>query len=650
MNQPEIGLYSPGVVLTVGSHHAKVLKYLTSGGFAQVYTAEIQPADSFAQSNIACLKRVIVPDKPSLNSLRAEVDAMKLLKNNKHVVSYIDSHAAKSSFQNGSYEVFMLMEYCAGGGLIDFMNTRLQNRLQEFEVLSIMSQVTQGIAAMHALVPPLIHRDIKIENVLISHNGEYKVCDFGSVCGTIRPPKNPQEFAYVQHDVLKNTTAQYRAPEMIDLYRGHSIDEKSDIWALGVFLYKLCYYTTPFEKGGELAILHSRFQFPAQPLYSDRLKNLIRMMLLVDPGQRPNVCQALEEVSRMQGVECPIKNFYLLRAMEQQSTHKQLHYSRTQPIIHVPIVSQPMLDQSMGGQKYESRVPIHLSASTSHLVASKSVPQLSNRPNSTGSSATGMALRVDTPIRSTSRGESSTVAVPNRRRLSVGATDSFSNGRGNVSKIVSSNVTSFDKPVYVDSVTQTTGSESDTVKSTHSIGSLTKKLTPGKSGQRPTKSVSPNPSYMLKNEQKHTLSPNRPLSQNGDSVSVDSGYGPPRGNTPYLRSQSPTGNRESKESIQKRVHDLLNSSDDLPVPKIGHDQAKEGVRHGGDKEKDHKAKATPNKPKEKPRPAPKPAHLRPNPPPKPAALMGKRLGPKNEDNSIIDGKAGSFRKKVPGVL
>lgn len=318
MNAPQISLYEPGTILTVGSHHAKIIKYLTSGGFAQVYTAEISPPDPYSNANIACLKRVIVPHKQGLNTLRAEVDAMKLLRNNKHVVSYIDSHAARSV--NGiAYEVFVLMEFCERGGLIDFMNTRLQNRLQESEILEIMSQTVQGITAMHALQPPLIHRDIKIENVLISHDGSYKVCDFGSVSGVIRPPRNTQEFNYVQHDILTNTTAQYRSPEMIDLYRGLPIDEKSDIWALGVFLYKICYYTTPFEKSGEAGILHARYQYPSFPQYSDRLKNLIRLMLMEAPSQRPNICQVLEEVSRLQNKPCPIRNFYLLRAMNQNA-------------------------------------------------------------------------------------------------------------------------------------------------------------------------------------------------------------------------------------------------------------------------------------------------------------------------------------------
>ncbi|CAI4064536.1 hypothetical protein SKDZ_09G0760 [Saccharomyces kudriavzevii ZP591] len=353
MNAPQISLYDPGTVLTVGSHHAKIIKYLTSGGFAQVYTAEISPPDPYSNANTACLKRVIVPDKQGLNTLRAEVDAMKLLKNNKHVVSYIDSHAAKSV--NGiAYEVFVLMEFCERGGLIDFMNTRLQSRLRESEILEIMSQTVQGIAAMHVLQPPLIHRDIKIENVLISHDGLYKVCDFGSVSGVIRPPRNSQEFNYVQHDILTNTTAQYRSPEMIDLYRNSPIDEKSDIWALGVFLYKICYYTTPFEKSGEAAILHSRYQYPSFPQYSDRLKGLIHLMLMEVPSQRPNICQVLEEVSRLQNEPCPIRNFYLLRAMGQNA-----QLASEPPSVTYVSAQQLLPAQTLQGIKHlQSMVPV----------------------------------------------------------------------------------------------------------------------------------------------------------------------------------------------------------------------------------------------------------------------------------------------------
>ncbi|KAH3670321.1 hypothetical protein WICMUC_004890 [Wickerhamomyces mucosus] len=317
---PPPGAYSPGTVLTVGSHTAIVLSYFSEGGFAHVYKVEISPKEN--NTSIACMKRVAVPDKQSLNTLRAEVDSMKRLSGNKHIVSYIDSHAARMPTGTG-YEVFVLMELCENKGLIDFMNTRLTNRLTEAEILRIMGEVTEGVAVMHALSPPLIHRDIKIENVLISGNGDYKLCDFGSASPVLRPPRNAEEFAVLQNDIMKNTTPQYRAPEMIDLYRGLPIDEKSDVWALGIFLYKLCYYITPFESQGELAILHSKFQFHDRPIYSERLKNLISVLLREDPRRRPNAYQTLEEVCKMRNIAIPVPDY---TKKEQIKSTQQLKY------------------------------------------------------------------------------------------------------------------------------------------------------------------------------------------------------------------------------------------------------------------------------------------------------------------------------------
>lgn len=393
MNQPQLDKYQPGSVLTVGSHHVRIIKYLTSGGFAQIYSCQLSQPDDFIKSDVACVKRVIVPDKGSLNTLRAEVEAMKLLRNNDHVVSYIDSHAAKSTTYSGSYEVFLLMEFCERGGLIDFMNTRLQNRLQEFEVLSIIMQIAEGVAAMHALQPALVHRDLKIENVLISSDNKYKVCDFGSVCGVIRPPTNPQEMAFVQHDIMKNTTAQYRSPEMIDLYRGLPIDEKSDIWALGVLLYKLCYYTTPFEKGGETAILYSRYDFPPAPQYSDNVKNLIRWMLLENPHDRPNIYQVVQRSSQLLGVPCPIIDFYnVKRQLQHTNSMPQLNMLSqgfsTPPLVSGPqmMTAQNTMQQSQNQFQLPQQVPHSFAPSQGDLIAGM------QKVNTAGASVGGVPL------------------------------------------------------------------------------------------------------------------------------------------------------------------------------------------------------------------------------------------------------------------
>ncbi|KAI2464190.1 kinase-like protein [Annulohypoxylon bovei var. microspora] len=303
------GTFNPGTKIQVGNHRVVIQKYLSEGGFAHVYLVKMpRPVDG---TDLAVLKRVAVPDRETLRGMRTEVETMKRLKGHKTIVTYIDSHA--SELGGGGYEVFLLMEYCDGGGLIDFMNTRLQHRLTEPEILNIFSDVAEGVACMHYLKPPLLHRDLKVENVLITVHGsrrKFKLCDFGSAAPPRAAPQTVVECRLVDEDVQRHTTLQYRSPEMIDVYRKQPIDEKSDIWALGVLLYKLCYYTTPFEEQGQLAILNASFRFPSYPIFSDRLKQLIASMLREDLRSRPNIYQVLRESCLMQGIDVPIHDIY----------------------------------------------------------------------------------------------------------------------------------------------------------------------------------------------------------------------------------------------------------------------------------------------------------------------------------------------------
>ncbi|KAI9823082.1 MAG: hypothetical protein M1826_000286 [Phylliscum demangeonii] len=296
------GLFVPETKVQVGSHRVIVDRYLSEGGFAHVYLVRLPKEVN--GSKVAVLKRVAVPDKEALAHMKNEVETMKRLKGHRHIVTYIDSHA--SQLKTGGYEVFLLMEYCAGGGLIDFMNKRLQSRLTEPEILDIFSDVTEGVAWMHYQRPPLLHFDLKPENVLIASVGSgrrYKLCDFGSAARPRPAASTVAECRRIEEDVQQHTTLQYRSPEMVDVYRKQPIDEKSDIWALGVLLYKLCYYTTPFEEEGQLAILNASFRFLGYPVFSDRIK-----MLIENPRHRPNIYQVLHETCAMRGVKVPIDN------------------------------------------------------------------------------------------------------------------------------------------------------------------------------------------------------------------------------------------------------------------------------------------------------------------------------------------------------
>lgn len=296
-----------GTLLSVGSHAVTIIRYLSEGGFAHIYEVKIATEDG--KGRIGCLKRVIVPDKGGLNQLRKEVDVMKTLRKSRSIVQYYDSHAER--LENGTYQVLVLMELCPNKSLLDYMNAKIKTKLTEPEILKIMKDIGIGVYEMHKKY--LIHRDIKIENVLIDAKHHFKLCDFGSTSLPLPPPADQQQMNILAHDIMYQTTPQYRAPEMIDLYRGYPIDHKADIWALGCFLYKLCYYTTPFEAHGDIAILHASYQFPPTPAYSGDLKNIIVIMLQDNPMMRPTIVQVLMLVAKMLRVdfaEWNIKDFY----------------------------------------------------------------------------------------------------------------------------------------------------------------------------------------------------------------------------------------------------------------------------------------------------------------------------------------------------
>ncbi|BGP38672.1 Ark- serine/threonine protein kinase [Rhodotorula kratochvilovae] len=315
------GTLPPGTVVDVGQYRVTVQRFLSEGGFAHVYLAQSAvplPPNSPAATTQHVLKRMVVPDKRGVEEVGREVDVMRQLRNHPKIVNMIEASVADlPGGVDGSkgYEIYILMEWCQGGGIIDMMNTRLQNRLTEGEILKIFSDVVEAVAHMHYQSPPLIHRDLKVENILLSPPQTYKLCDFGSTTRPLPRDKVPTSVEGIQkleHSINKTTTLQYRAPELVDVWGRKGFDEKIDIWALGVLLYKLCFYTTPFEEHGPLAILNAQYKFPPYPAYSSSIRSLIGAMLQERASQRPNIYQVHEMVCRLRGVPVRLENKYAL--------------------------------------------------------------------------------------------------------------------------------------------------------------------------------------------------------------------------------------------------------------------------------------------------------------------------------------------------
>lgn len=165
-------------------------------------------------------------------------------------------------------EVLIATEYCPGGTLSDVVYKREQP-LHARQVVSTFRQCCQAVEHLHLLDPPLIHRDIKLENFLLAADHVVKLCDFGSATTRAVDPSNLPfaQLRTLEDEMERHTTPQNRSPEMLDLHKGHVVDTKVDMWALGCLLFALCYRVHPFQDAAKLQILNAGYKLPKDTDY-----------------------------------------------------------------------------------------------------------------------------------------------------------------------------------------------------------------------------------------------------------------------------------------------------------------------------------------------------------------------------------------------
>ncbi|GIQ81212.1 hypothetical protein KIPB_002135, partial [Kipferlia bialata] len=182
-----------------------------------------------------------------------------------------------------------------------------------------------------------------------------RVCDYGSASDKTWVGKTMRRNGTMRCDaeifISHNTTPAYRAPEMADLYSGQDISCKTDVWALGVLLYKMMYFKAPFaDTDIPLGIIQNKWHFPvpvsnlrdtelrhkkeecrgkglsvderaAAPreglCYSESLKACVRMCLTKKVDERATVFDVARYITKTAGVPCPLPTSLRLRGTPQ---------------------------------------------------------------------------------------------------------------------------------------------------------------------------------------------------------------------------------------------------------------------------------------------------------------------------------------------
>ncbi len=231
-------------ILEVGSvvaHRYEVLALLGEGGMGAVYKAkDIELNRTIALKTI---RRELGGNQAIIERFKQEL-ILSTQVTHRNVVRIFDLGEAEGM-------KFITMEYIEGKDLRTIIYER--GKLPQEEVVDIMAQVCRALDAAHSV--GVIHRDLKPQNIMRDQNGRILVMDFG-LARTLEGDGMTMSGALVG-------TMEYMSPEQA---LSKNLDQRSDIYSLGLIFYELLSGESPFRADTALASLIRRTQERAKPL------------------------------------------------------------------------------------------------------------------------------------------------------------------------------------------------------------------------------------------------------------------------------------------------------------------------------------------------------------------------------------------------
>jgi serine/threonine protein kinase/tetratricopeptide (TPR) repeat protein len=271
-------LETPMDELTRGTTFAgryEIIEELGKGGMGAVYRVE----DTKIGQDIALklIKPEIASNKKTIERFRNELKTTRMI-SHRNVCRMFDLGDAEGTY-------FITMEYIQGEDLRSFI--KRARRLDTGTVIAVAKQVCEGLAEAHRL--GVVHRDLKSSNIMIDKEGNARIMDFGIA--------RSLEAKGITGAGVMIGTPEFMSPEQVE---GKEVDQRSDIYSLGVILYEMVTGRVPFKGDTPFVIgMKHKGEMPQNPkeLNTQISDGLNRVILRCLEKEKDKRYQSAEELS-----------------------------------------------------------------------------------------------------------------------------------------------------------------------------------------------------------------------------------------------------------------------------------------------------------------------------------------------------------------
>jgi tetratricopeptide (TPR) repeat protein/tRNA A-37 threonylcarbamoyl transferase component Bud32 len=278
-------LQAPLQELTTGSTFARryqIIEELGHGGMGRVY--KVFDADIKEKIALKLLKPEIALDNETIERFSNELKFARKI-SHRNVCRMFDLGKSEGT-------TFITMEFVAGEDLKRLI--RKMGQLGAGRAVSIAKQVCEGLAEAHHL--GVVHRDLKPQNLMVDEDGNARIMDFGIA-------RSLSSKSITGAGVMIGTP-EYMSPEQVE---GKDVDERSDIYSLGIILYEMLTGRVPFEGDTPFTIgVKHKSEIPRDPrdLNAQIPQDLGRLVLKCLEKEREKRYQSADELrTQLESIE-----------------------------------------------------------------------------------------------------------------------------------------------------------------------------------------------------------------------------------------------------------------------------------------------------------------------------------------------------------